>query len=1373
MNMRSITILFCVLWGLQSSAQTVEPCGAGVIHENLLENDSVYHRSWFNFEQRMHAMQSSDAERNDDLYTIPVVIHVIHEGEPIGQGSNISDEQIFSAMTALNEDFRKITGSNGDGDGVDVNIEFCLAVRDPEGNSTTGINRVDGTVVPPYADEGIQANGNLGADEEAVKSLSIWPREDYMNVWVVNEIEDNNAQSGIQGFAYFPINSIRDGIIILHNAIGTVGNIKPNTALNRTLTHEVGHYLGLYHTFHTTTECGEEISCSTQGDRVCDTPPTILGGSCANPACDGSQQVENYMDYTAESCRNMFTQGQKDRMRATLLADRATILESLGCLAVTDLDCGITSIESPNGSSCDGAITPEVYLTNFGGNTLTSCDISYSIDYESTEVYNWNGSLASGESELVSLPLISTGGGAHVFYAWTDDPNGSTDQNEGNDNSESNFTISTGAGIVLEVTVDYFGSETTWEIHDNGSVVASGGPYINNQQGSVFEENICLGDGCYSLWMFDAYGDGMSFTNGSYALFDGEGNELVSGGGDFGLEIEHEFCVENTVTEEVPTASFAATNNSGCDTISVDFTDQSAGNPTSWSWSFPGGTPSTSSSPSPQNIVYDTPGDYNVTLTVSNGAGSDAVTQSALVSVGEGPTIGFFTVEPSCADENNGSISSEVEGNGPFTYDWSTGHSGTSISALSAGTYELTVTNANGCSSTSSTTLSAPEAIALNLSVSDISCAGLSDGSASVDAEGGEGILSIEWSTGANGNNIQSLAAGAYSIIVEDTNGCSVEEAFSIQEPAALEVAVNDFDISCDGAPGSAEVDIAGGNGPFSIEWSEGSTGNTVNGLNEGNYNVVVSDANGCSSAASFEITASESLNLSLDITEISCNGMSDGAAVVEVTGGNGDYTYTWSTGHSFTGISGRGPGEYSISVVDSEGCEGEASFTLVDPEALQLSVFKSDISCFGMEDGSASATGSGGSGALSYLWSDGQTGPVAEHLGAGNYDVALTDEHGCSVQEGLQIVQPSQISGSALMVNQETCSGMDGSAVINPMGGTGDLSIEWSNGQVGNSLSGVSAGTYEAIVSDSNGCLMTSSVEITYDCQEAPDPTELEAAYCGITDVTLDESIACIPVPGATMYNWRFVSVSAGLFAEEYTAGNNTTFMLQNVPGLAYDMSVEVSVRVLNSEEIWSDWGPACTLTMSNVVPVTQLIDSDCALGNVLTGSILHAEAIAGANSYEWEFVSEEETITLTSFLNMVTVDLNSGLTEGENYTVRVRSMVGDMWSPWGAECDLIFGSDNSTQNIDNEAVSILVYPNPGNGENISVIFRNLPPGSTVIELRVYDGSGKLVENKTLSVDPLQPEFTNVFQEKLSAGVYFLQIGLDTQVYEKKLMIR
>ena len=179
------------------------PCGTDLVHEDLSATSSPYLANRALFDSVWHqgsALASSDSM---EIYTIPLVVHVIHRGSPIGVEENISDAQILSAIHALNEDFRRVAGSNGEGSGVDVFVQFELAQRTPEDLPTTGIVRVDGSVVPGYTEHGIAAVDVLpGADQVAVKSLSSWLGDDYLNVFVVPEINGNNGGGGIQGFAY-------------------------------------------------------------------------------------------------------------------------------------------------------------------------------------------------------------------------------------------------------------------------------------------------------------------------------------------------------------------------------------------------------------------------------------------------------------------------------------------------------------------------------------------------------------------------------------------------------------------------------------------------------------------------------------------------------------------------------------------------------------------------------------------------------------------------------------------------------------------------------------------------------------------------------------------------------------------------------------------------------------------------------------------------------------------------------------------------------------------------------------------------------------------------------------------------------------------
>lgn len=255
-----------------------------------------------------------------NIKIIPVVVHIIHNGGT----ENISDAQIQSQIDVLNEDFRKISGTNGDGNGVDTEVEFCLARITPNGKCTNGIVRVQSTLT-----------NHLTFQRSMLKTLSYWDNTRYLNMYVVKTI---NGSSGILGYSSFPGGPPdEDGIVVKHNYFGKMGTAL--TSLGRTTTHEISHWFGLYHTFNN--GCGVDVC--TDGDYVCDTPPVANPNfncptinSCSNDFPDEDDQVQNYLDYTNDACKNMFTAGQKTRMNATLNTFRLNIWQfsniwSTGC----------------------------------------------------------------------------------------------------------------------------------------------------------------------------------------------------------------------------------------------------------------------------------------------------------------------------------------------------------------------------------------------------------------------------------------------------------------------------------------------------------------------------------------------------------------------------------------------------------------------------------------------------------------------------------------------------------------------------------------------------------------------------------------------------------------------------------------------------------------------------------------------------------------------------------------------------------------------------------------------------------------------------------------------------------------------------------
>ncbi|MEN9522891.1 MAG: hypothetical protein RL065_1268 [Bacteroidota bacterium] len=274
--------------------------------------------------------KNSASRTTQIIKVIPVVVHVIHNGGV----ENISDVQIQSQIDVLNEDFRKASGTNGDGNGVDTEIEFCLAKLDPSGYCTNGIVRVQSTLT-----------NHLTYQRSLLKQISYWDNTRYLNMYVVKSI---NGGSGIAGYASFPGGPPdEDGIVVRYNYFGRIGAIATSSN-GRTTTHEISHWFGLYHTFNN--GCGTD-TCS-DGDYICDTPPAANPNfgcpsvnSCTNDFPDVNDQIANYCDYSNDACKNMFTAGQKARMDATLNTFRTLIWDSAN---ITATGCDSNFVPNPS-----------------------------------------------------------------------------------------------------------------------------------------------------------------------------------------------------------------------------------------------------------------------------------------------------------------------------------------------------------------------------------------------------------------------------------------------------------------------------------------------------------------------------------------------------------------------------------------------------------------------------------------------------------------------------------------------------------------------------------------------------------------------------------------------------------------------------------------------------------------------------------------------------------------------------------------------------------------------------------------------------------------------------------------------------------------
>jgi hypothetical protein len=435
--LKNLLVAICLVGSTISTSLAQTRTCATMEHVQLLEKERPGLRA--QLRQQARDTKRIDYKKVDgklvlgQVVTIPVVVHVLYNTT----AQNISEAQIQSQLDVLNKDFRRLnadankTPSLFQGVAADAEIEFCLAKQDPNGEPTNGITRTN-TSVRKFS--GLSDSMKF----DGLGGKSAWDSKKYLNIWVVNFSNDAN----ILGFAQFPNAgpAATDGVVIDYQAFGTTGTALSPYRLGRTTTHEVGHWLNLFHIW------GDE-SCGD--DEVLDTPtqeeentgcPTFPKQSCSNT----SDMFMNYMDYTNDACMNLFTTGQKNVMQTVLNSSRNGLLSSVGCVVpqVPALDGALLGFKAPSAIVCNNSVAPVVYLRNRGASALTNVQLQYTIDGGALQTFTWTGNLASFTTQEVSLPTQALASGAHTLKVSILSSNGqTTDANAANNTVAVNFQI--------------------------------------------------------------------------------------------------------------------------------------------------------------------------------------------------------------------------------------------------------------------------------------------------------------------------------------------------------------------------------------------------------------------------------------------------------------------------------------------------------------------------------------------------------------------------------------------------------------------------------------------------------------------------------------------------------------------------------------------------------------------------------------------------------------------------------------------------------------------------------------------------------------------------------------------------------------------
>jgi gliding motility-associated-like protein len=572
------------------------------------------------------------------------------------------------------------------------------------------------------------------------------------------------------------------------------------------------------------------------------------------------------------------------------------------------------------------------------------------------------------------------------------------------------------------------------------------------------------------------------------------------------------------------TPAFCSTSATGTATASFNMQNGNAGVTANYLWNDPlGQTTSTAT-----GLL---PGTYICSITLSNGC-----TGTTSVTVGTQPAMLLTQTSNttvSCFSGTNGALAVAVtNGTAPYSYLWSTSATTNSISNVAAGTYALQVTDANSCVQNGSFTILQPPILDGNFTAIsnfngvNISCFNGNNGAATITATGGVGPYTYLWSNGSTLANQTNLTAGSNTVTITDSKLCSLTKNISITQPTELLVTETHQNISCfNGNNGNINLTVSGGTAPYTYSWLTNSTSQNLTNLIAGSYNVTVTDANGCTKNLTIILTQpSAPISSSDSHVDILCKGFSTGLIDLTVVGGTSPYTYAWSNGQTTQDIDSLLSGTYTVIITDVKSCVFYDTVVLTQPlNVLSYTTIVTPINCFGQATGAINITTLGGTAPYTFTWNDSAITEDISSLLTGNYQLTITDAHLCVLTtDTINIPQPiAPIALTAIIDAVKCYNGSDGGINLSVTGGTAPYSYSWSNGQVSQDIDSLILGNFEVIVSDSKGCIDSSSYQITQPIQPLTlGITHTDALCVGGTQGTIDLTVTGGTTPYSYLWN-------------------------------------------------------------------------------------------------------------------------------------------------------------------------------------------------------------------------------------------------------------
>lgn len=725
------------------------------------------------------------------------------------------------------------------------------------------------------------------------------------------------------------------------------------------------------------------------------------------------------------------------------------------------------------------------------------------------------------------------------------------------------------------------------------------------------------------------------------------------------------------------------------------------------------------------------------TVTITDGENCTA-TATAVVAQPEPVNVNASATPQTANGSSDGTASAAPTGGVPgYTYLWSNDGVTATITGLLPGAYTVTVTDENGCTAVAVVNVNAYNCTAAAITTSvNASCAGADNGSASVEITAGQAPFTYLWSNDSTGSSVSGLAPGQYSVTATDAANCPVTLLVTIDEPAPLQANATSTDASGPGSnDGTATAGPTGGTSPYTYLWTTGGMGATITGLGADIYTVTVTDDNGCTAVQSVEVFAGNCGLLS-DFVAVnpSCNGLSNGAATVVLTGGSSPFTYAWSSSGTGATEEDLAAGLYYVTVTDVNGCEIIDSVALEDPALLSIEQDTViNTSCANTPAGSATVSTTGGTGTVNIVWSDGQTGPTAINLPAGDITATATDANGCTVS----------ISVTVDAVDQEPPA-ITANPVDVALGPTGNITLTVQ-------LLGVQ-------VTDNCGVNSITLVPTTFDCSDlGPQTIQVTATDdAGNTSTTTVVATIIDNLPPDTECPQSIIRC-AGDNVVQYNApvatdnclGNGGSWELTaGLPsGAAFPSGVTINTYT------YTDAGGnagSCSFEVNVLSPVAASAVVTDDVDNQGLGAI-NLTVSGGLSPYTFEWTKDGAPFATTEDI--------SGLTQG-NYTVVITDEFGCT-----AQTEAFTVKNTTDTDEPDWANGLLIMPNPTAG-HLFVVF---PDGvSEEVTLTVFDVTGRRVIQQNATA----PKQVDLDLSSLPSGVYPILLRIENEIIARRIVV-